>query len=217
MINVKNLPEARRKALVEDTERGLRGAIEPNAWQTDTCIGHWHYNRKVYDNNEYKSAPEVVHVLCDTVAKNGNLLLSVPVRSDGTIDERETAIVEGIASWMGRFSEAIYGTRPWKTSGEGPTEVAVGAFNESKTKAFAAADIRFTTKAGALYAMTLGKPEGNVTIASLKGAKVERVEVVGSPAPLAFKQDGGGLHVVLPPAANHDFGVALKIRGKGLV
>ena len=157
----------------------------------------------------------MIHTLCDIVSKNGNLLLSVPVRSDGTIDEKETAIVEGIASWMGRFSEAIYGTRPWKVAGEGPTQVAAGAFNESKTKAFTAADIRFTTKGGALYAITLGKPQAeSLTVASVKGA--QRVEVVGSPAPLTFTGDESGLHVTLPPEACHDYGVALKISGKGL-
>ena len=90
-------------------------------------------------------------------------------------------------------------------------------FSEFKTKEFSAADIRFTTKAGALYAITLGRPGDTVTIASLKGAAVKRVEMVGSTAPLDFKQTGEGLAVALPPAASHDYGVALKIVGEGLV
>jgi len=219
VVNAKFLPEERRSALVEDTERGLQGQIAPYPWQSDTCLGHWHYNRRVYDNNQYKTPATAIHFLCDIVSKNGNLLLSVPVRRDGTIDEKETAIVEGIASWMDRFSDAIYGTRPWKLAGEGPTETASGAMTENKTNPdpFTAADIRFTAKNGALYAMTLGKPEAAaVTIASLKGAKVERVEVVGSPEPLAFAEDESGLRITLPPAASHDFGVALKIAGEGL-
>ena len=217
VINAKFLPQERRSALVEDTERGLAGAINPHPWQTDTCIGQWHYSRPVYDKNEYKSADLVVHFLCDIVAKNGNLLLSVPVRRDGTIDEKETAIVEGIAGWMSRFSDAIYGTRPWKISGEGPTTVAGGAFGEDKLKAFTAADIRFTTKAGALYAITLGKPGETVTIAALKGAAVARVEIVGSSDPLAFRQSEAGLVVTIPPAAHHAYGIALKLMGRGLV
>ncbi len=216
VINAKFLPEERRAALVEDTERGLHGEIAAHPWQTDTCIGDWHYSRPLYEKNGYKSADLVVHFLCDIVAKNGNLLLSVPVRRDGTIDEKETAIVEGVAGWMGRFSEAIYGTRPWKVAGEGPTQVGGGAFGEGKLNSFSAADIRFTTKAGALYAITLGKPGDTVTIAALKGAAVERVEMVGSSAPLSFRKTGAGLVVSIPAAANHDFGVALKIRGKGI-
>ena len=218
VINGKNLPVERRAALVDDMEHGLRSVIEPHAWQTDTCIGGWHYSRPLYERNGYRSAPDLVHELCDVVSKNGNLLLSVPVRSDGTIDEKETAIVEGIASWMTRFSEALYRTRPWKVAGEGPTQVVAGQFSESKTKPFTAADIRFTTKDNALYAMTLGRPEADsLTIASLSDSRVERVEVVGATAPLDFKRDSAGLHISLPPNASHDYGVALKLRGTGLV
>ena len=81
-----------------------------------------------------------------------------------------------------------------------------------------AADIRFTTKGPVLYAMTLGRPSGTVTIASpAKGGPVKRVEVVGSNAPPNFTQDASGLHVSVPPAASHEFGVALKISGDGLI
>lgn len=217
VINAKYLPEERRSALVEDTERGLHGEIAPHPWQTDTCIGDWHYNRALFEKNGYKSADLVVHFLCDIVSKNGNLLLSVPVRRDGTIDEKEVAVVEAIAGWMGRFSEAIYGTRPWKVAGEGPTQVGGGAFGESKLNSFSAADIRFTTKGDALYAITLGRPADTVTIAALKDAAVERVEMAGSSAPLSFRKTSAGLVVNIPAAASHDFGVALKIRGKGIV
>jgi alpha-L-fucosidase len=218
VINTKNLPPERRAAVVEDVERGFRTDIEPHPWQTDTCLGDWHYSRPLYERNGYKSAASVIHRLCDVVAKNGNLLLSVPVRGDGSIDEKETAIVEGIGSWMARFSNAIYGTRPWKVAGEGPTQLASGMMKEPKTDPFTAADIRFTTKNGALYALTLGKPEtAAVTLTALAGVSVQRVEVVGSPAPLAFTQDASGLHVALPSAAGHEYGVALKIMGEGLV
>lgn len=217
VINAKNLADLHRPGIVEDVERGLRSGIQPLPWQSDTCIGNWHYDRGIYERNGYKSADYVIHVLADVVSKNGNLLLSVPVRSNGTIDEKEVAVVEGIASWMNRFSEAIHGTRPWKSFGEGPTEVAGGMFSEGKTKGFTAADIRFTTKGGALYAITLGKPGDKVVIASLKDAPVKRVEMVGSNAPLAFQKTDAGLVVTVPPAASHDYGVALKLMGEGLV
>jgi alpha-L-fucosidase len=156
------------------------------------------------------------------VAKNGCLLLSVPVRGDGTIDSEERRIVEQVGTWTQRFGEAIYATRPWKRSGEGPTQIASGQFGEGKMKPFTAQDIRFTTKGPVLYAITLGRPAGTVDIASLanSGANlgtVRRVEVVGSTAPLQFNQDGRGLHVMVPSSASHEFGVALKISGEGLV
>ena len=218
VLTIKNVVPQHRPAVVEDVELGYRSAIESLPWQTDTCLGEWFYSQPIYQNNTYKSASSVIHRLCEVVSKNGNLLLSVPMRANGTIDEKETAIVEGIASWMARFSEAIYGTRPWKVAGEGPTQVVSGQFGEKKIKPFTAEDIRFTTKSGALYAMTLGKPEtATLTLKTLARAKVARVEVVGSRSPLSFKQDGGGLHVTLPARASHEYGVALKIMGKGLV
>jgi len=217
VINGKNLSADRRSALVEDVERGFRSGIEPLPWQTDTCIGDWHYNRWRFTEKSYLGAEAVIHRLCDIVSKNGNLLLSIPVRGDGTIDSEERKIVEQIGSWTKRFGDAIYGTRPWTVAGEGPTQVAGGMFGESKLKGFTPQDIRFTTKAGALYAITLGRPGERVTIASLNGRAVRRVEVVGHPAPLSFRQDNQGLHVDIPDGASHDFGVALKISGPGLV
>jgi alpha-L-fucosidase len=218
VVNCKALPENRRAAVVEDVERGFRADIVPHPWQTDTCIGDWHYNRARYNEKTYTGAAAVIHRLCDVVAKNGCLLLSIPVRGDGTIDSEERGIVEQIAGWTQRYGEAIYASRPWKLSGEGPTQIASGQFGEGKMKPFEAADIRFTTKGPVLYAMTLGMPSRPVNIASLANVgSVKRVEVVGSNAPLTFTQDSSGLHVTVPPGASHEFGVALKISGEGLV
>jgi len=217
VVNCKALPENRRAAVVEDVERGFRADVVPHPWQTDTCIGDWHYNRERYNQKSYMGAAAVIHRLCDVVAKNGCLLLSIPVRGDGSIDSEERKIVEQIGSWTQRFGEAIYASRPWKVSGEGPTQIASGQFGEEKMKPFEAGDIRFTTKGPVLYAMTLGRPSGAVNIASLaNGGSVKRVEVVGSNAPLGFTQDTSGLHVTVPPAASHEFGIALKISGAGL-
>lgn len=220
VVNVK--PEHGRQVpgVVPDVERGLRSDISPIAWQTDTCIGSWHYDRRIFEQKGYLPAAEVIHRLCDIVSKNGNLLLSIPVRPDGTIDAEERRIVEEIGGWMGRFSDAIHGTRPWVVFGEGPTEVVGGMFNEAKQKPFMSKDIRFTTKGKALYAITLGRPEGGqVSIASLAKdgvhAKrpVRRVTLAGEPTPLTYRQDRAGLHVTLPEGALHPFGVALRIEG----
>jgi alpha-L-fucosidase len=218
VVTGKNLTAAQSAGIVNDMELGLRADIEPHVWQTDTCIGDWHYSRPLYDANGYRTATYVIHELCDVVSKNGNLLLNIPVRGDGSIDEKEVAIVEGIASWMSRFSEAIYGTRPWRVAGEGPTVVFSGQFSEQKTKPFTAEDIRYTARGGTLYAMTLGKPEvDTLTLSAVKEGHIERVEVVGDPTALQFTQDGAGLHVTLPSGASHAYGIALKIAGTGLV
>ena len=219
VINIKP-HDTHRPGIVADVERGMRGEISPEPWQTDTCIGDWHYNRRIFEEKRYLPAAEVIHRLCDIVSKNGNLLLSIPVRGDGTIDSEERRIVEEIGAWMARFSDAIHGTRPWTIFGEGPTAVASGMFSEGKQKPFTPRDIRFTTKGAVLYAITLGRPEGGqVVIASLaedgRHAKrpVRRVSLVGDKAPLPFHQDRTGLRVTLPDAALHPFGVALRIDG----
>ncbi|HEX6706207.1 MAG TPA: alpha-L-fucosidase [Albitalea sp.] len=224
VVNAKVIPSERRAGLVEDVERGFREGIEPLPWQTDTCIGDWHYNRGVFTNHHYKSAAIVIQRLCDIVSKNGNLLLSIPVRGDGSIDADERKILGDIADWMGRNGEAIHGTRPWRTFGEGPTRVAGGMFSEGQSQAFTAEDIRFTTKAGALYAIAFGWPSGGVLrIASLAqdsalapGA-IERVEALGSTDSLPFKRDRKGLEVRLPEGLAGSIAVVLKIRGNGLV
>lgn len=223
VINVKTLPPEKRAAVVDDVERGFRANIEPYAWQTDTCIGDWHYSRDVYNRDRYKTSASVIHRLCDIVSKNGNLLLSIPVRADGSIDEKEQAIVEEIGAWMSLNGEAIYGTRPWRTFGEGPTRVGEGNFSEQRANALTAEDIRFTKKGDTLYAMLLGPPTGRtVTITSLAEAgpygagRLDRVELVGSNTPLKFTRRAQHLVVELPESMRPSAGPTLRFRGAGL-
>ncbi len=214
VVTIKLVPEARKAAVVEDVERGNKSDIEPCPFQTDTCLGDWHYNRRRLLDKSYVPAKDVIHRLCDVVSKNGNLMLSVPVRGDGAIDDEERRIVTEIGGWLRLYGEAIYATRPWKQAGEGPTQVAAGQFVAGDPKLdFTNRDIRFTTKAGALYAITLGQPDDMVSIAALAGAPVSRVTIVGGSQPLAFTADASGLHVTLPAGPRHDFGIALKIEG----
>jgi alpha-L-fucosidase len=223
VINAKMLPQERRAAVVEDVERGFRESIEPLPWQTDTCLGDWHYKRSLFDNHQYKSASSVIQRLCDIVSKNGNLLLSVPMRGDGTIDADERAILESMGQWMSANGDAIYGTRPWRTFGEGPTRVSGGMFGESKNAAFTARDIRFTAKQGVLYAIALGWPtNGELTITSLgqdsalAPGSIESVALVASNEQLNFRRTRSGLSVRLPDGLAGSFAVALKVRGPGL-
>ncbi|WP_175001054.1 alpha-L-fucosidase [Duganella vulcania] len=213
VVNGKILSEQQRKTMVWDIERGQSNAIEPLPWQTCTCIGNWHYDRSVYNNKSYKSAQTVVHTLIDVVSKNGNLLLNVPVRGDGTIDPLERNIVEEIGRWMAVGSEGIYDSRPWAVFGEGPVMEEASApmsgagFNEGKNRPFSAADVRFTAKGDAVYAFVMGWPaDGKVTIKSMRAGSphlkrgIAKVELVGGQA-LAFEQAADGLRVTLPGTA----------------
>jgi alpha-L-fucosidase len=224
VIEGKILEEAQRRAMVWDVERGASNRIEPLPWQTDTCIGNWHYDRRVYDRDGYKSAKTVIHTLADVVSKNGNLLLNIPVRGDGTIDEKEEKVVEGITAWMDKYSEAIYDTRPWKIFGEGPAmagaaELKAQGFNEGKGKPFTGEDMRFTSKGDLLYVIALGAPiEGKLRIRSLAAGsehfpgQVGQVSLVGRSQPLVFHRDGEALTVEMPEDIAGEFTYAVKIR-----
>ena len=175
----KILDEEQRKALVWDVERGAPNEILPTPWQSCSCIGGWHYNTSIYENDGYKSASYVAKLLIDIVSKNGNLLLSVPLRADGTFDEKEEKILKEFGDWMSVNKEAIYNTRPWKKFGEGPVaeeDIPLNAqgFNEDAYNRAGADEIRFTQTEQYLYATALGWPEnGTVTIRSLaKGSKL---------------------------------------------
>ncbi|GAA3923434.1 alpha-L-fucosidase [Chitinophaga oryziterrae] len=221
VLNGKILDEEQRKCMVWDIERGQSNRIEPFVWQTDTCIGSWHYDRSIYDNHYYKSAKTVIHTLADVVSKNGNLLLSVPVRADGTIDSDEQAVVAGITAWMSQYSEAIYDTTPWKIFGEGPAmeeaaPLSAQGFNEGKGKPFGAEDIRFTLKGDVLYCIVLGSPaNGQVVVKSLAaGSKhypgeIAGVELLGQR--LTVERNSNGLVVKLPEGKQDDIALVLKV------
>ena len=112
--------------MVYDIERGKAPGILPLPWQTDTCIGSWHYDRAIFEHHRYKTAAAVIPMLADIVSKNGNLMLSVPLQRDGTPDPDEIKIVNDIGAWLKVNGEAIYATRPWKIYGEGPSTAVVG-------------------------------------------------------------------------------------------
>lgn len=226
VINGKILDEKQRKCMVWDIEKGASNNIEPLPWQTCTCIGGWHYDRRVYDRKEYKGVRDVVNQLVDVVSKNGNLLLNVPVRTDGTIDEQELAVVQDIGTWMALNSEAIFATRPWKIFGEGPSianakPLNAQGFNEGAARHFTAADFRFTQKGNVLYATFFGWPENKqVVVRSLASGspqvgskKVTEVSLLGYNGKLQWEQGAEGLLVTLPANKPCDNAFALKISG----
>ncbi|NUR44870.1 MAG: alpha-L-fucosidase [Sphingomonas sp.] len=216
----KKLEGLQRRAIVEDVERGFLDEIRPVPWQTDTCIGNWHYDRRLYEQNGYKTPNQVIQRLADVVSKNGNLLLNIPVRGDGTIDEKEVAVLDGITEWTQRNGEAIFGTRPWRKFGEGPTRPPSGMLNEDRAKPFTAEDVRFTRKGGTVYAILLDWPKGETVIASLgrsamRDAVIERVQLLDGP-PLAFMRGDDALRFSLPPSTNGQFVPVVRIDGRGL-
>jgi alpha-L-fucosidase len=216
----KILTDDQKKCMVWDVERGAPDKIQAEAWQTCTCIGQWHYSRSVYDNNRYKSAKSVILMLIDVVSKNGNLLLNIPVRGDGTIDEKEIAVLEGIAAWMDINKESLFDTQPWKVFGEGPSAetanpINAQGFNEGKIK-YTAKDIRFNQKDKVLYATVMGVPEGNVCLKSLGKSKekiqIKNIELLGSSEEIVWKQYADSLVIEKPKTIPNDIAVVFKIQ-----
>jgi len=218
------LDSVKGKAIcVFDVERGVVEDIWPLAWQTDTCIGDWHYNRRTVGH--YKTPKTIVDMLVDIVSKNGNLMLNIPLPASGMPDPDELAVLDGITKWMAVNSEGIYGTRPWKRFGEGAPQAAAPAaanedgqsFNEGKKKALTDTDVRFTTKGGVLYAYFMGWPStGIVKIRALAGTNVEGVELFGR-GQAAFAMEADGLKVVLAGDKPCEHAYGLKITGRGIV
>ena len=194
--------------------------IEPEVWQTDTCIGNWHYDRKVLERHRYKTAATVVRTLADIVSKNGNLLLNIPVKGDGTLDTDEQAIVAGITHWMEINRECIFGTRPWKVFGEGPASQAAPlraqGFNEGRGKPVTADDVRFTTRNGNVYMIQLGVPTQELKVQSLGIAArqldrpIENITLLGSDEKLDWKQ-AESLTIAAPKSAPSPEALVYKI------
>jgi alpha-L-fucosidase len=206
------------KYLVNDFEGGHAGTVQPYPWQTDTCIGNWHYYRGVH----YRTADDVIKELIDVVSKNGNLLLNIPLRGDGSPDDDELKFLEELTKWMDINGEGIFGTRPWKVFGEGATKpseqgAATRGAPSLPGKTPNVQEIRFAAKGGALYAYVLGVPRGDVTIKSLArffGATTKaivKVELLGSDARLDWKQQVDGLIVKRPLTMPCEHAIALRI------
>jgi alpha-L-fucosidase len=201
---------------VLDHERGVASGISCMPWQTDTCIGQWHYNR----GQKYKTAKKVIDMLVDIVSKNGNLLLNLPLPNSGALDWEELAILDDITEWMAINSEGIHATRPWTIYGEGPstkTEIKSGGFNEDKRGDFTADDVRFTTKGSTLYAFVMGWPEKEAAIHALglnsqqEPGRILRVQLLGYGGTLDWKQEADALKVKMPAEKPSAIAVAFKI------
>jgi len=205
-----------------DLERGVASGIPANPWQTDTCIGDWHYNKEA----KYKTPKRVIDMLVDIVSRNGNLMLNFPLPNSGMLDAEELKTLDEITRWMSVNSEGIYGTRPWKAFGEGPVASAPpatgargGGFNERTRQDLTAQEVRFTTKGSNLYAFVMGWPEKEAVVKAMSTKsdvppfKVRNVELLGFKGKIKWVQDENGLTVQLPQQKPSDHAIGLKVSG----
>ena len=197
-----------------DVERGALTGISPVPWQTDTAIGRksWGYIK----DNEFKPSRQIICDLVDIVSKNGMLLINIGPKSDGTITEDETAVLNELGEWMSINGEGIYDTIPWKVFGEGEVNNTAGSFRDNDEKNFTSADFRFTYKNGYLYAFCMRPDSDTFLIRSLK-IKGERdivtgsVEVLGDYSVIACGRSEDGMRIVLDKKPSSDKPVCFKI------
>jgi alpha-L-fucosidase len=216
VINIKDYALDWR-AGARDFERGMKESIEERHWQTDTSISNisWGY----LEHDDFKTPDFLVHQLIDIVSKNGNLLLNIGPRPDGTIpDEVRNSLLE-IGAWLTLNGEAIYDSTPWIIYGEGPTQIQAGFGHDKDTKAYQAGDFRFTQKGQTLYAIEMAWPaDGRAVIHALgsehqgKGLQIRNVELFGSSAKLNWRQTDDALEVNVPGTAPGKFAFVFRIQ-----
>lgn len=189
---------------IVDVERGRLAEAKPWHWQTDTAIARnsWCYT----DTLDYKSSREIICYLLDVVSKNGNLLLNVGPKADGSFAEKDLSILRDIGNWLSINGEAVYGSKPWRYAAEGPTKETEGQFSDAAAPEYTSEDFRFTAGRGCIYAACLHYPDsGSITIKSLaKSADADKpdfhgiirdVEILGFSEKPQFYADHAGLHI----------------------
>ncbi|WP_017446793.1 alpha-L-fucosidase [Gayadomonas joobiniege] len=204
--------DLKKGSAVLDLERARMSDIKPYPWLTDDSIDwdSWSHT----DTPNYKSTNRLVDFLVDVVSKNGRVLLNIPPTADGRILPPVRERLKQMGQWLKVNGEAIYGTRPWHTYGEGPAKVVEGHLSEHKNPDNTAKDIRFTRKNGHLYAIVLAKPESAINIRSLAKNKVKnikQVELLGSDEALNWQQTEDVLTIQVPNSFPSDYAHSFKI------
>lgn len=189
---------------IVEIERGSFAEPRPYPWQMDTAVARnsWCYT----DSLQYKSSREIICTLVDVVSKNGNLLLNIGPKADGTIPDGDQEILEDLATWMNTNGEAIRGAKSWRKYGEGPTKIIEGQFSDQHELMFTEQDYRFTVNHGNIYAIALaGTKSGEFCISSLADSCnqnlpefhgiIRIISVLGYENPITWSKDEKGLHI----------------------
>ena len=213
MVTTKKL-QYPQEVSVLDFEKGSANVLTPYPWLNDDTIstGSWCYTADL----KIKPARQVLHDFIDAVSKNGQLLLNISPKADGTIPQDQRDCLLEIGKWLKANGESIYNTRPWLEYGEGPNRLQKGG-SFSGSVQYTAEDILYTrSKDGkTLYAITLGWPQGKLSpaIVQIDDATGAQVELIGHAGRLNYRVDGKRLSIDVPAKPPCDYAYAFKLTG----
>ena len=200
-------PDVYRVGVLDMECSVLEGASE-YPWQTDTSIGDWFYDVR----SVYKTPREIIDTLADIVSKNGNLLLNILQKPDGTIDDEAGYILDELGAWLRICGEAIYDTRPWKTNLEGPTRVSSATYADKSNILWTEADVRYTCKDNTVYAILMNAKAGQPMVLRSfnEGEEIRNVRLLGG-GNVPFAHHFGVLTVQLPEKLPTEYENALAV------
>lgn len=188
-----------------DHEKSRMSGGSDHLWMTDDTIstGSWCYT----ENLRIKPAKDVIHAMIDTVSKNGVVLLNISPKANGVIPEDQKQVLLELGAWLEKYGEAIYGTRPWRTYGEGPTKEPEGGFRDRSAflrLKYSASDIRYTRSKDdlTLYAIVMGLPQSPVTLKEVKLDRKVKVSMLGAKEAVSFAIHADGTVTIQPPSSN---------------
>ncbi|MCP5516401.1 MAG: alpha-L-fucosidase [Verrucomicrobiales bacterium] len=190
---------------------GMKDASHP--WEESRGMAHSYGWNRVESIDDYKSAEELILVLCDLVSRGGNFLLDIGPTGDGRIPVIMQQRLLEIGDWLRVNGEAIYGTRfagrpcQW-TEGRMPEQ----QFGEYMVKynlldqvgqrpnrdGLAVKQVFFTQKPDALYAITAGWPGAQLVLRDLVVPAGATVSLLGRPGALPCEVDAGKLTIAVP-------------------
>ncbi len=155
--------------------------ITPHKWETCRGIGNSFGYNQFEDAKDYQKADDLIRLLADIVSKNGNLLLNVGPRADGSLHPQQVEALEGMGDWLKANGESIYGTRPWIR------------FSDSSENG---AEVRYTSKGETLYAIVTKLPADGIVALPLEADG--SVTLLETGASLKVERIGERMKVMLP-------------------